>query len=79
MYTITIENPHKPTETATRKRRDAACLFFERAVYAALKGHALLDRPVAVRAMERAVEAYDNGLDAVSVGVCETVIRFRAA
>lgn len=77
-YTITIESPHHPTKTAIRKRRDAACLFFERAVYAAIKGHAVLDRPMGVRAMQEAMEASYPDATAVSVGVYSTVIRFRA-
>ena len=79
MYTITIESPHRATETRTRKRRDAASLCFRRAAYDALKANALLDRPMAQRIMARTEESCRNDCDFAAVHVYETTIRFRRA
>ena len=79
-YTITIESPHHLTETHERKRRDAGEYLFRRAVYAALRGRGLLDRPIARRVMARAEEASQPDCDFLAVYVQETTIRFcRAA
>ncbi len=78
-YTITIESPHKPTETHTRARRDGAEYLFRRIAYDTLKANALLDRPVARRVMARCEEASQPDCDFVAVHVQETTVRFRAA
>ena len=78
-YTITIENPGLPTETHTRKRRDAAVYLFRQCVFNAIKSRAILDRPAGVRAMQRAGEVNYRDVMAVSVAVQDMTIRFRAA
>ena len=76
-YTITIESPNA-AKTYARKRRDAAEYLFRRAVYSVLKSRALLDRPIARSAMEKAEEANLPGCTDLAVYVQDMSIRFQA-
>ena len=77
-FTITVESPHRATETFKRANRDGAEYLFRRLAYDALKACALLDRPIAHRVMERAEEASQPDCAIAAVHVMETTIRFRA-
>lgn len=74
-YEITIESPHA-TKTYRRARRDAAEFLYRRCVYGVLKSRALLDRPIAARAMVRACKASLPDCHDLSIPVQDMTIRF---
>lgn len=76
-YQITIQNPCLPTVTHTRARRDGAEYLFRRCVFDVLKSRALLDRPIARSAMEKAEEASLPDCAELAVYVQDVTIRFR--
>ena len=78
LYEIRYYRAGKLTSTITRKRRDAAALFFERAVYDALAGYGRLDTLYGHSRMNIAKRAREDhqGIVCVWFDLIDTDIHF---